>query len=132
MTLHRPPGSTRGAAPIIGALTAALILGCSATVEPDRSGRADIGNSSAEDDAGPAHPYVGMWVTADGHIRQELRSDGRYDEARGDRASAYTGRYEVRGDHIDYWDDSGFTADGTFVSDDELHHGGMVFYRQPA
>ncbi len=22
---------------------------------------------------------VGMWVTADGHIRQELRADGRYD-----------------------------------------------------
>ena len=31
---------------------------------------------------------------------------------------------------IDYWDDSGFTADGTFVSDDELHHGGMVFRRE--
>ena len=33
---------------------------------------------------------VGMWVTADGHIRQELRPDGRYDEARGSRQSAYT------------------------------------------
>ena len=78
----------------------------------------------------PAHPYVGMWVTTDGHIRQELRPDGRYDEARGERAGAYTGRYEVRGTRIDYWDDSGFTADGTFVSDDELHHGGMVFHRE--
>ncbi|WP_232079842.1 Atu4866 domain-containing protein [Mycolicibacterium parafortuitum] len=78
----------------------------------------------------PAHPYVGMWVTPDGHIRQELRPDGRYDEARGGRVGAYTGRYEVRGTRIDYWDDSGFTADGTFVSDDELHHGGMVFRRE--
>lgn len=26
---------------------------------------------------------VGTWVTADGHIRQELLPDGRYDEARG-------------------------------------------------
>ncbi|MCF5916085.1 Atu4866 domain-containing protein, partial [Xanthomonas perforans] len=26
---------------------------------------------------------------------------------------------------------TGFTADGHFVTDDELHHGGMVFYRQP-
>ncbi|MGK5448897.1 Atu4866 domain-containing protein [Streptomyces radiopugnans] len=34
------------------------------------------------------HPYVGMWVTADGHIRQELLANGRYDEARGDLESA--------------------------------------------
>jgi hypothetical protein len=77
------------------------------------------------------HPYVGMWITGDGHIRQELLPNGRYDEARGERLSAYTGRYEVRGNHIDYWDDTGFTADGTFVNDNELHHGGMIFYRQP-
>ena len=50
--------------------------------------------------------------------------NGRYDEARGARKSAYQGRYEIRGDHIDYWDDTGFTADGSFVSDGELHHGG--------
>jgi hypothetical protein len=75
------------------------------------------------------HPYIGMWITGDGQIRQELLANGRYDEARGTRASAYQGRYEVRGTHIDYWDDTGFTADGTFVSDDELHHGGMIFYR---
>ena len=76
------------------------------------------------------HPYVGMWVTADGNIRQELLPNGRYDEARGSRQSAYQGRYEVNGNHIDYWDDTGFTADGTFVSQDELHHGGMIFYRR--
>ena len=76
------------------------------------------------------HPYVGMWVTADGHVRQELLPSGRYDEARGSRQSAYQGRYEVKGNRIDYWDDTGFTADGTFVSEDELHHGGMIFYRR--
>ena len=80
--------------------------------------------------AATEHPYVGMWVTADGRIRQELLPTGRYDEARGGRASAYTGRYEVRGNHIDYWDDTGFTAEGTFVTETELHHGGMIFYRQ--
>ena len=78
------------------------------------------------------HSYVGMWVTGDGVIRQELRPDARYDEARGARRSAYQGRYEVRGNHIDYWDDTGFTADGTFVSENELHHGGMVFHRERA
>jgi hypothetical protein len=76
------------------------------------------------------HPYLGMWVTGDGHIRQELQSNGRYDEARGTKRSAYTGRYEVSGTHIDYWDDTGFTADGTFMDADTLHHGGMVFYRE--
>jgi hypothetical protein len=76
------------------------------------------------------HPYVGMWATGDGRNRQELLATGRYDEARGARKSAYRGRYEVRGNHIDYWDDTGFTADGTFVSANELRHGGMVFFRE--
>ena len=76
------------------------------------------------------HGYVGMWVTENGHIRHELLPNGRYDEARGNRKSAYQGRYEVKGNHIDYWDDTGFTADGTFVSEDELHHGGMIFHRR--
>lgn len=75
------------------------------------------------------HPYVGMWVTADGRVRHNLLPNGRYDEARGDRESAYRGRYEVRDNHIDYWDDTGFTADGEFI-DDVLHHGGMIFYRR--
>lgn len=77
----------------------------------------------------PSHPYVGMWVTADGHIRHELRPDGRYDEARGDRRSAYQGRYTVTGNHIEYVDDTGFTADGDFV-DGVLHHAGMVLRRE--
>ncbi|VVT14903.1 Atu4866 domain-containing protein [Rhizobium sp. EC-SD404] len=76
------------------------------------------------------HPYIGMWVTGDGRIRQELLPNGRYDEARGTRQSAYQGRYQVNGTHIDYWDDTGFTADGTFVDMNTLHHGGMVFYRE--
>jgi hypothetical protein len=77
-----------------------------------------------------SHPYVGMWVTEDGHVRHDLLANGRYDEARGKRQSAYQGRYVVTGTHIDYWDDTGFTADGEFVSADVLHHGGMVFYRR--
>jgi hypothetical protein len=74
--------------------------------------------------------YVGMWVTADGFIRQELLPNGRYDEARGTKKSAYTGRYEIKGDHISYRDDTGFTATGDFKGSDTLYHGGYVFYRQ--
>lgn len=77
------------------------------------------------------HPFIGMWVTADGNIRQELKPDGRYAEARGNRENAYTGRYKVNGDTIKYWDDSGFIADGEFI-DDVLYHAGMVMYRRQA
>jgi hypothetical protein len=91
---------------------------------------ADQFATTAQDKKMKHHTYVGMWVTADGIIRQELLSNGRYDEARGTRKSSYQGRYEIRGNRIDYWDDTGFTADGTFVGQDELHHGGMIFYRE--
>ncbi len=73
--------------------------------------------------------YVGMWVTKDGYIRHELLSNGRYDEARGQKKSAYQGGYTLTGSHIDYIDDTGFTADGEF-RDGVLYHGGMVLYRE--
>ena len=75
------------------------------------------------------HPYVGMWVTEDGFIRHELLANDRYVEARGTRERAYEGRYEVIGNHIEYWDDTGFTADGEFI-DDVLYHAGMVLRRR--
>lgn len=75
------------------------------------------------------HAFVGMWVTKDGFIRHELLANGRYDEARGARKSAYVGEYQVTGNHIEYQDDTGFTADGDFV-DGVLHHAGMVLYRE--
>ncbi|WP_328884066.1 Atu4866 domain-containing protein [Streptomyces sp. NBC_00299] len=75
------------------------------------------------------HPYVGMWVTANGFIRQELLPDGRYDEARGNRLSAYTGSYAVTGNHMDYVDATGFTATGD-VRDGVLFHEHLVLYRE--
>ena len=75
--------------------------------------------------------FVGMWVTADGHIRQELLPNGRYDEARGDKKSAYQGRYLVTGTHIHYWDDTGFEVGGDFI-DGVLHHVWIKFHRQEA
>ena len=74
--------------------------------------------------------YVGMWVTGDGYIRQELLANGRYDEARGSKKSAYTGRYKIEGNHIEYWDDTGFTASGDFKGEDTLYHAGYIFYRE--
>ena len=73
--------------------------------------------------------YIGTWVTKDGHIRHELLPDNRYDEARGNRKSAYQGSYKITGNHIDYKDDTGFTADGEF-KDDILYHAGMVLYKE--
>jgi len=72
--------------------------------------------------------YVGTWITKNGFVRHELLPDGRYDEARGNRKSAYQGKYTLTGDHIDYVDDTGFTAEGDFV-DGVLHHAGMVLTR---
>ena len=73
--------------------------------------------------------YIGMWVTEDGYIRHELLAENRYDEARGNRKSAYQGSYRVTANHIDYKDDTGFTADGDF-KDGVLYHGGMIFYKE--
>ncbi|MGW6459727.1 Atu4866 domain-containing protein, partial [Streptomyces sp. NPDC055078] len=67
------------------------------------------------------HPYTGMWVDENGFVRQELLPGGRYDEARGDRQSAYQGRYWINGNRIDYLDDLGFWAFGEFQGD-TLHH----------
>lgn len=75
------------------------------------------------------HPYVGMWVTDDGRIRHALLPNGRYDEARGNRESAYQGQYWIRGNRIDYLDDTGFRADGEF-RDGVLYHAGMVLRRK--
>jgi hypothetical protein len=95
-----------------------------------RSG-AETRSASAQQETQMAqHPYVGLWVTDDGRVRHELLANGRYDEARGNRQSAYCGRYEVTGSHIEYWDDTGFTADGDFVDGNTLHHGGMILRRQ--
>lgn len=76
---------------------------------------------------GDQDKYVGMWVTADGRIRHELLPGGRYDEARAGHQSAYQGRYWLEGYHIEYVDDTGFTADGEFRSN-VLYHAGMILY----
>lgn len=109
---------------------ALLLLAATLSLSFSPKATAQMTHSPRDTSPSPAHPYIGMWVTPDGRIRQELLPNGRYDEARGARASAYRGRYVVRGNHIDYWDDTGFTADGTFVDGDTLHHGGMIFRRQ--
>jgi hypothetical protein len=75
------------------------------------------------------HPYQGMWVDENDFIHQELLPDGRYDEARGDRPSAYQGRYWVTGNRIVYLDDLGFWAFGEFDGD-VLHHAGYRFTRR--
>ncbi|WP_016700384.1 Atu4866 domain-containing protein [Actinoalloteichus spitiensis] len=72
---------------------------------------------------------VGTWVTADGHIRQEPRPDGRYDEAPGSRRSAHTGSCTVTGNHLDWVDDTRFTASGD-IRDGVLHHEHLVPSRE--
>ena len=76
----------------------------------------------------PKEDFTGLWVTEDGYIRHELLTGGRYDEAKGGKRCAYKGSYTITGNHIDYKDDTGFTADGEFKGD-ILHHGGHISYR---
>lgn len=73
--------------------------------------------------------YIGMWVTQEGYIRHELLPDNRYHEIRGKGDAEYRGDYQVYGNHIDYQDDTGFTADGEF-KDGILYHAGMVLYKE--
>ena len=114
--------------PMRSCVLAAIALFAGASCPLEKGLRSD---ELTEIAAQPAqnHPYAGMWITADGNIRHNLLPNGRYDEARGNRESAYQGRYEVSGNHIDYWDDTGFTADGEFI-DGVLHHGGMILHRK--
>ena len=112
--------------------TSPILLGIATTLLPAATPVLAVSDTStaSKEQTMATHPYVGMWVTDDGHIRHELLPNGRYDEARGRRQSAYQGRYEITGTHIEYWDDTGFTADGDFVDENTLHHGGMIFRRR--
>lgn len=92
-----------------------------------RIGRSEF-QDLQENNTMTSNHYLGLWVTGDGHIRHELLPNGRYIEARGNKERAYQGRYQVKGDHIDYVDDTGFTADGDFRQG-ILYHAGMVLYR---
>ena len=84
---------------------------------------------SKQDNGMPEHNYAGLWITGDGYIRHELLANGRYIEARGSREKAFEGEYWINGAHIEYKDDTGFTADGDF-KDGILYHADMVLYRR--
>lgn len=115
---------------ILGALTFSLSLIAALASVGLAPADATRKRNETEMEAGmSAQPYSGLWVTADGYIRHELLPNGRYVEARGDREKAYEGRYWLAGDHIEYRDDKGFTADGDF-KDGILYHAGMVLYRR--
>ncbi|MFF8345752.1 Atu4866 domain-containing protein [Cellulosimicrobium funkei] len=74
---------------------------------------------------------VGVWIDTDDFLHQELTAEGRYDETRGGRPHAFQGSYWIDGDRIDYLDDLGFWAFGTFA-DDALHHAGYTMHRKDA
>ncbi|MBP2335493.1 hypothetical protein JOF41_001671 [Saccharothrix coeruleofusca] len=126
--LADPEGTPVGAAPRRGGHLDVLVR--AGRVEVWRGRRLDgVESVQAPEPVVAEHPYAGLWVDEDDFVRQELRPDGRYDEARGDRASAYQGRYWVTGDRVDYLDDLGFWAFGEFDGD-VLHHAGYRFTRR--
>jgi hypothetical protein len=117
--MQPPLANALAALTLVSTLAAAAAPSASSSIWPTRTDHDD-----------PArHPYLGLWVTRDGHIRHALLPNGRYDEQRGERRSAYQGRYWIKGDHIVYLDDTGFSADGEF-RDGVFFHGGYVFHRE--
>ena len=133
-TTHLTPGGALSGAKrgtLWLALTSAiLVLSVSPPTQAQSGTRTqDLEPGPTQHDDPRHHPYLGMWVTADGHIRHELLPNGRYDEQRGQRKHAYQGRYWVKGHRIAYLDDTGFTADGEF-REGRFFHGGYVFFRE--
>lgn len=89
-----------------------------------RQGKVDVWDGELlKDDS-----HVGMWIDEKDFLRQELLPNGRYDEARGDRPSAYQGQYWITGSRILYLDDLGFWAFGEF-KDGILYHAGYRLRR---
>lgn len=74
------------------------------------------------------HPYIGRWASIDGLIRQELRADGRFEEARGAGAAAVAGTYTVEGNAIALVADDGDCRNGSFDGD-VLHREDAWLYR---
>lgn len=110
---------------VLNALAAAAFAAAGVQSAMAQSGSATAGEVSPMNEP----DVVGMWVTGNGVIRLELLPGGRYDEARGERKSAYTGRYTIRGSSLHFVDDSGFTAMGTIVYD-VLSVGGHSFRKE--
>ena len=71
-------------------------------------------------------PYLGLWVSSDQSVQQRLLPNSRYEESHG--FTIYRGTYRVRGEHIEFWDDSGFVADGDFL-DGALQQSGVTLIR---
>ncbi len=66
----------------------------------------------------------------DGRIRHELLPNGRYDEARGSRQSAYQGRYVVTWQPDQLLGRYRIHGGWLFVDENTLHHAGMILRRQ--
>ncbi len=77
-----------------------------------------------------AQPYLGVWITGDGLMRVQLKSDGHFDEVRGDNQRTYHGTYRIDGTTIHFHDpNTGYQATGDF-RDGVMHAGGCEFRRQ--
>jgi hypothetical protein len=75
-------GKRRAATANCVPLLAAALVGGFGTLNPQKANAQMTERSNADPAPARNHLYVGMWVTEDGHVRQELLPNGRYDEAR--------------------------------------------------
>ena|SRR5688572_18216639 len=116
---------------VVATLAGAVLIAALALVAGITIGLPSAGRHTAAaygvSEMGTTRDYIGLWVTQDHSIRQALLPNGRYIEARGHLEAAYQGNYQITGNHIEYQDDTGFSADGDFIAG-VLHHAGMVMY----
>lgn len=76
-----------------------------------------------------AHAYLGIWTTADGRIRVDLKSDGRFEEVRSDDKRTFHGTYRIEGARIHFHDPAtGYQTTGEFC-DGVMRADGCEFRR---
>ncbi|WP_120009887.1 Atu4866 domain-containing protein [Teichococcus vastitatis] len=73
-----------------------------------------------------------FWRPGDAAARESRADHQLHVEARGRPARVCLRQDEVAGTHIEYGDETGFTAGGNFVDVNAPHHGGLVLRRRAA
>ena len=79
-----------------------------------------------------ADEHVGMWSTADGHVRKLLLPNGRYLALIAGGEIRHQGEYRVVGTRIEYFDDEGASGAGVFEDGVMIGASGVPLYPKDA
>jgi hypothetical protein len=95
------------------------VLDATALLTLALSGRSSVPGGSAGPAAAPAGPdgLVGLWLSADGAVRLDLRSEGTYERSIVGRRRSSHGHYVVDGRCVLLQDDNGLRTVVTMTAD---------------